>query len=227
MTAEALHAWDVTPREAVALQNQLSSRVVLADDFGALRTIAGCDMAIDETKEKGVAGIIVYSFPDLKEIERRTAVKKLTFPYVPGLLSFREAPVLVELFASLRHDPDLVIFDGQGIAHPRGVGIATHMGLWLNKPAIGCAKSRLFGVYEEPARERGSAVPLLAPRGGRIGTVLRTRDGCRPVFISPGHRVSIESAEKIVAQCLDGYRIPKPTREADRYVGNAKREMLE
>jgi len=224
--SEALHSWEVTPREAVALQKELSTRVLLADQPAPPRLIAGCDMSIDAATESGIGGIIIYSFPDLKEIERRRVVKKLTFPYVPGLLSFREAPVLVELFDSLEHEPDLVIFDGQGIAHPRGVGIATHMGLWLNKPTIGCGKSRLFGIYDEPAAGKGSTAALLAPSGARMGTVLRTRDGCRPVFISPGHKVSIESAEKIVIQCLDGYRIPKPTREADQYVGEAKRNIF-
>lgn len=224
--AQTLHSWDVTPREAIRLQKELSSRVVLSDDFGELRTIAGCDMSIDVSTESGIGGIIVYSFPDLKEIERRHVVKKLTFPYVPGLLSFREAPVLIDLFAALEHDPDLVVFDGQGIAHPRGIGIATHMGLWLNKPTIGCAKSRLFGLYDEPAPGRGSEAPLKTPSGAAIGTVLRTRDGCRPVFISPGHRISAGSASEIVKRCLDGYRIPKPTREADKYVAEAKREIL-
>lgn len=223
---QALHSWNMTPREAIALQKELRARLVLEDQSGTIRTIAGCDMAIDERTNSGIGGIILYTFPGMKEIERRYVLGRLEFPYVPGLLSFREAPVLLELFRGLTYEPDLIIFDGQGIAHPRGVGIASHMGLWLNKPTIGCAKSRLYGSFAEPGEKRGSMSPLATDDGARIGTVLRTRDGCRPVFISPGHLVSVQSSVDVILKCLDGFRIPKPTREADKYVAEVKREKL-
>lgn len=226
MDTAALHSWNVTPQEAVQIQKRLQAQISLEDFSGPIHFIAGCDMSLRDDLNLGVAGIIIYSFPELREVERRHVTGKLSFPYVPGLLSFREAPVLIELFGRLEHSPDLIIFDGQGIAHPRGVGIASHMGLWLNKPSIGCAKSRLFGIYEEPGEKAGSFSELLSPEGGRVGTVLRTREKCRPVYISPGHKMSIERSVEIIGRCMDGYRIPKPTREADRYVGEIKRSVL-
>ena len=226
MNSSTLHSWNVSYTEALEIQRQLRSRVVLEDGFRKIRTIAGCDMAIDVETDRGVGGVIVYSFPGLEEIERKWAVRKLEFPYIPGLLSFREAPVLLDVLDKLETQPDLIMFDGHGIAHPRGVGIAAHMGLLLDKPAIGCAKSRLCGRYSEPPAAKGSR-SLLKDAGGKIlGTVLRTRENVKPVFVSPGHRVSFETAVRIVESCVDGYRIPKPTREADRFVAAVKREEL-
>jgi deoxyribonuclease V len=141
-------------------------------------------------------------------------VAKIRFPYVPGLLSFREVPLLLKAIAKLQRKPDLIIVDGQGIAHPRRIGLASHLGLALDTPTIGSAKSLLIGDYEMPGESRGSAAPLMAGRE-RIGTVLRTRDGVRPMFISTGHRVSLRSAVKFVLRCGDGFRLPKPQREAD------------
>jgi deoxyribonuclease V len=150
---------------------------------------------------------------------------KLTFPYLPGLLAFREAPVLLAALALLATEPDLLLFDGQGIAHGRRMGIATHMGILLNKPTIGCAKSRLVGTFEEPGTDRGSYKPLVHA-GETVGAVVRTRRGVKPIFVSPGTGISLRTAIQIVVQCLDGYRIPKPTREADHYVGIMKRKRI-
>lgn len=215
------HRWDLPPRDAIDLQTQLASQIVLEDDPGEIRTVAGADMSIDTRTGTGFGGVIVFEFPSLREIERVSASGPLTFPYIPGLLSFREGPILLEAFEKLRNTPDVILFDGQGIAHPRRLGIACHLGLILNQPSIGCGKSLLCGTYKEPGPLKGDMTPL-EDHGAVVGAVLRTRDRVRPVFISPGHRISPARAIKIVLQCTDGYRIPKPTRLADQFVGSIK-----
>jgi deoxyribonuclease V len=150
------------------------------------------------------------------------ARRRLRFPYVPGLLSFRESPVLLAAFARLRTEPDLILIDGQGRAHPRRFGIACHIGILFDKPTIGCAKSRLVGEHQEPGNKAGSTTPLML-EGERIGVVLRTRDDVRPIYVTTGHRVSLDAAVGLVKQCMDGFRIPKPTREADHYVRDLRR----
>jgi deoxyribonuclease V len=217
-----LHPWDVTPAEGKDIQNDLRKRVVLENDFSRVDMIAGADMSIDKSANEGFAGVIVYTFPELNEVERRHAHRKIAFPYIPGLLAFREAPVLLEAFAMLENEPDIIVFDGQGIAHPRWLGIATHMGLVLDKPTIGCAKSRLVGSFEEPGNEVGNYSPLVF--GGKtIGAVLRTKKNVNPIFVSQGHRIALKTCIDILLQCDDGYRVPKPTREADHFVGEIKR----
>ena len=216
-----LHSWNVTPGEAIAIQEALRTRIRLRDTFAATDVIAGADMSIDG--DWGYGGVITYTFPRLEEIERRSVRMKLTFPYVPGLLAFREAPVLLAALELLSTEPDLLLFDGQGIAHGRRMGIATHMGILLNKPTIGCAKSRLVGTFKEPGSDRGCYEPLVH-EGETVGAVLRTRKQVRPIFVSPGTGISLKTSINIVMRCLDGYRIPKPTREADHYVGSIKRK---
>jgi deoxyribonuclease V len=217
--------WDLTPRAARRLQERLRQRVVLEDDFAPLRFVAGADLAFDPQTNIAFAGVIVYRFPQLEEVERRMARRKLRFPYVPGLLSFRESPVLLAAFARLRTEPDLILLDGHGLAHPRRFGIACHLGVLFDKPAIGCAKSLLVGEHEEPAGRAGSATPLLLD-GERVGTVLRTRDNVQPIYVTPGHRIAVDSAVAVVKLCLDGFRIPKPTREADHYVRDLRRAYV-
>ena len=185
--------WDLTPREAMRLQESLRERVELQDRFGDIRFVAGADMAFDPETEVAFAGVIVYRFPGLEEVERRMARRKLRFPYVPGLLSFRESPVLLAAFARLRTEPDLILIDGHGLAHPRRFGIACHIGILFDKPTIGCAKSRLVGEHQEPGKKAGSTTPLML-EGERIGVVLRTRDDVRPIYVTTGHRVSLDSA---------------------------------
>jgi len=214
--------WSLTPRQAMRLQERLRDRVILEDRFGAIRFVAGADLAFDPETNEAVAGVIVYKFPSLEEAERRMARRQLRFPYVPGLLSFRESPVLLAAFARLRTEPDLILIDGHGRAHPRMFGIACHIGVLFDKPAVGCAKSLLVGEHREPAAEAGSTAPLLF-HGQRMGTLLRTRQNVKPIYVSQGHRVSLESAVGLVRQCLDGFRIPKPTREADHYVRRLRR----
>jgi len=214
--------WDLAPREARRLQERLRERVVLEDDFQPIRFVAGADLAFDPSTQIAFAGVIVYRFPGLEEVERRRARRKLRFPYVPGLLSFREGPALLAAFARLRTEPDVILIDGHGLAHPRRFGIACHLGVLFDKPTIGCAKSLLVGEHAEPAAPAGSATPLLLG-GERVGVVLRTRENVKPIYVTPGHRVSVDSAVELVRLCLDGFRIPKPTREADHYVRDLRR----
>jgi deoxyribonuclease V len=218
--------WSLTPREAMRLQEKLRDLVSLEDDFAPIRHVAGADLAFDPTTDFAVAGVIVYRFPEMEEVERRSARRKLHFPYVPGLLSFRESPVLLAAFARLKTEPDLILIDGHGRAHPRLFGIASHIGVLFDKAVVGCAKSLLVGQYLEPGRARGATAPLLF-KGERVGTVLRTRDNVKPIFVTQGHRVSLESALELVSQCLDGFRIPKPTREADHYVRGLRQAFPE
>ena len=214
--------WNLTPREAMRLQESLREHVELQDRFGEIRFVAGADMAFDPETEVAFAGVIVYGFPGFEEVERRMARRQLRFPYIPGLLSFRESPVLLAAFARLRTEPDLILIDGHGLAHPRRFGIACHIGILFDKPTIGCAKSRLVGEHQEPGKKAGSTTSLML-EGERIGVVLRTRDDVRPIYVTTGHRVSLDSAVALVKQCLDGFRIPKPTRQADHYVRDLRR----
>lgn len=229
MRAVVPHSWDVTPKEAAELQSELRSRLKKQKDFGAVRTVAGADIAVDtggqsggRTKAMGYAGVIVYSFPELKEIERQSAERPLTFPYVPGLLAFREGPVVLEAFERLRTEPDVLLFDAHGYSHPRRFGLACHLSVVLDRPGIGVAKSLLLGRYEEPADRVGAWTPLVDGEE-TIGAVLRTRHGVQPIFISIGHRLDLETALELALACCDGYRVPKPTREADHFVEELKR----
>ena len=223
MRYKNLQPWDVAPKEAITIQTDLRKRVVRHDSFGKIRVVAGADVSFDKNKKEGYGGVITYSFPDLKEIERKSARATIHFPYVPGLLTFREAPVLLKAFACLKTEPDVIIFDGQGLAHFRRMGLATHMGILLHKPTVGCAKSRLLGTFEDPGEAAGSYSPLLDGKE-TIGAVLRTRTCVNPVFISQGNMISLKTSINIVLKCVDGYRIPKPTREADDYVARVKKE---
>jgi deoxyribonuclease V len=185
--------WDLTPRQATQLQERLRKRVALEDDFKSVRHVAGADLAFDPKTDQAFAGVIVYRFPELEEVERRAARRKLRFPYVPGLLSFREGPVLLAAFARLRTEPDFLLIDGHGRAHPRLFGIACHLGVLLDKPTIGCAKSLLVGEHDEPGENAGSSSALVY-RGDRVGVVLRTRDRVKPIYVTVGHRVCLDTA---------------------------------
>jgi deoxyribonuclease V len=215
--------FDLTPAEARLAQSKIPPLVIRKNQFGKIRTVAGADIALDS--RTGYAAVIVYSFPELQELERAWSTGELNFPYVPGLLAFREMPLLLKAFRKLRRKPDLVLADGHGWAHPRHAGLACYLGLALDTSTIGCAKSLLVGKYVMPGRARGSTSEL-SDRGERIGTVLRTRDGVRPVFVSCGHRVSLATSVRLTMQCCDGYRIPKPQREADRWVKQLKRIVI-
>jgi deoxyribonuclease V len=208
---------------AFDLQRELSKKVIDRREFGRLKTVAGADLSVMKSENKLICGIILFSYPDLTEIERVYSVCDEKFPYIPGLLAFREGPAIIETFRKLERKPDLLIIDGQGIAHPRGLGIACHVGVLLDVPSMGIAKKKLYGTYEEPGDKKGSWTPLKSKEGGVIGSVLRTRDGTKPVFVSLGHKIDTDSAREIALSCALGYRIPEPTRRADIYVAELKR----
>lgn len=210
-----LHRWDVTPEQAVAIQQELRGRIHLEPLTGEVRLIAGVDAGFTDEGRTARAAVVLFSYPELELLESHTALDPVRFPYVPGLLSFREIPVVLKALALLSQRPDLMLCDGQGIAHPRRVGIATHLGLVTGLPSIGVGKSRLTGRYEEPGDDKGAQSPLMAGRE-RIGTVLRSRSGIKPLFVSPGNGVSHEDAVEWVMRCLTKYRLPEPIRAADR-----------
>ena len=211
MQYRALHSWDVTPEEARRLQNGLRTQVVKTDRFGKINTVAGVDIGFK--KDIARASVVVLSFPGLQVVDSVVTESPVRFPYVPGLLSFREIPPLLTAFTQLQTEPDLVIVDGQGIAHPRRFGLASHLGLILDKPTIGCAKSRLWGRYEEPETEQGSYTYLM-DKDEVIGAVVRTRKNVKVVYISIGHRISLDSARTLTLACCRGYRLPETTRYA-------------
>ncbi len=222
MRYQNLHPWKVTPGRALEIQDDLAKMVVLKKNFGQIRRIAGVDASYHLATNRIYSGIIIYSFPDLTMLEKRYASRRIDFPYVPGLLTFREGPALLAAFEKVKYAPDLIIFDGQGIAHPRGLGLASHMGILLNLPSIGCAKSRLVGQYLRPTNRVG-AYACLKDGAKTIGAVLRTRKDVKPVFISPGFKIDLQSSIKIVLQCTRGYRLPEPTRLTHIFVEQIKR----
>lgn len=207
--------------EARVLQQRLRRLVIRRDAFGTVQHVAGADVAFDLAAGRAYAAVVVFRFPSLEEVERSWVCRPIAFPYVPGLLAFREAPALHDAVAGLHVRPDVLLVDGQGYAHPRRCGFASHLGLALDLPTIGCAKSILIGEHDELAQERGS-VALLRDGGETVGAAVRTRAGVRPVYVSIGHRISLRSAIRLVLACGDGFRIPKPTRLADQLVGKLK-----
>lgn len=212
------HPWNVTPQEAARIQAELRPLVRAEDDFGEIRLVAGADLSFHKAEGLCRAAMVVMSFPDLVVVEEASVQEEVTFPYVPGLLAFREAPAIIHAFEKLRNKPDLLILDGHGYAHPRRFGVTCHLGLVLNVPAIGCAKSRLIGACEEPGAEAGSHSPL-THEGEVIGVTLRTRAGAKPVFVSVGHRICLQSAISFTMACVRGYRLPEPTRLAHQSAG--------
>jgi deoxyribonuclease V len=212
------HSWDLSPEAAIALQKELR-HVVLSDrpiDLDAVRLVAGVDVSVKENQSQ--AAIVVATYPGFEVIETVLARRPTPFPYIPGLLSFREGPVLEEAFDRLKAEPDVFLFDGMGIAHPRRIGIASHMGLWLERPTIGCGKTLLTGRYKDLGEEKGSVAPLV-DRGETIGVALRTRTAKNPMFISPGHLADIETAADLVLRCSPKYRLPEPIRLAHNAAG--------
>lgn len=226
MDYQTLHRWDMTADEAREQQTAMRSLVSLEDDFGGIKTVAGVDLSFNEEENKGHAIVVVLSLPDFQIVEARYATAPLLMPYIPGLLSFRESPVALEAFAQIETVPDLIMVDGQGQAHPRGFGIACHLGVLLNVPSIGVAKSFLYGEYDRGAlpEEPGSVLPLHdKERKHIIGSVVRTKVRTNPLFISPGHRVSVPSATRLVLECVRGYRLPEPTRNAHNLITEYKK----
>lgn len=212
---------DISPAEAIAIQQELRDKIQLTPLMNPVKTIAGADISFNKYSDTVYAGIIVLSYPDMKPIDESTIVATTRFPYIPGLLGFREIPALVEAWNKLETKPDVLVLDGQGIAHPRRMGIATHFGLVAKTPTIGCAKSLLTGKYEEPEDAPGATSPL-NDKGEIIGTVLRTKRKCKPVYISPGHLITLEESVDIAMKCITTYRIPEPTRLAHLLVNRVR-----
>lgn len=217
------HKTPPSREEAVAIQKELQKKVIAQNGFKEIKRVGGADLAPIKGEKKLVCGIIVFSYPELEEIERVSAVVEEQFPYIPGLLAIREGPAIIEAFKKLQNKPDLLMIDGQGIAHPREFGIACHVGVLLDIPAVGVAKQRLYGKHVEPPESEGGWTPLVNPnKGNTIGAVLRTKKRTNPVFVSIGHKIDLSTAVKLTFKCTKGYRIPEPTRQADIFVAQLK-----
>lgn len=226
-------AWqDVTPAEAIALQKRLATRVRTANGFdpAALRTVAGIDVSVkrpwpptdktDAAPASGKAAVVILSYPQMEILDKATASAEITFPYIPGLLSFRETPLVMAALEKLSVAPDLLMVDGQGFAHPRRFGIACHLGVLTDKPALGVAKSILTGKYENLGEESGDSAPLIH-RGETVGMAYRSKKRTNPLILSIGHKIDLPTAVSIVQTCLRGYRLPEPTRQAHQVAGEA------
>ncbi len=209
------HEWDLTAAKAIELQRQLAKLVIRHDQFDQVHFVAGVDMALRAGMAHGA--VVLLSYPGLEVVEKHTHTEPLRMPYIPGLLSFREAPSIIKVFDKLHQRPDLVLVDGSGIAHPRRLGLASHLGLWWDVPTIGCAKSLLTGSYDEQALgdQAGSWVPLV-DKQEVIGAVVRTRTHVNPVFVSLGHRISLLTSITYILACCRGFRLPEPVRQADK-----------
>jgi len=208
-----LHSWNVSVEEAIQIQEALRDRIILKKTFSEVRTVGGGDAAYSNNGKLLFAAIVVLSFPEMEIIDTATADGNTRFPYIPGLLSFREGPILIKTFQKLKLKPDVMIFDSQGIAHPRGMGLASHVGLWLDLPSIGCAKTPLLGEFIFPGRLKGS-FEWIRREGKKVGTVLRTRDNIKPLFVSPGHRIDFSTSNQLILKCCKGFRSPEPLRKA-------------
>jgi deoxyribonuclease V len=226
MPASPPHSWDLTPGEAIEVQQRLRNLVRLQPLARPVSVIAGADISFNKFSETVYAGIVVLSLPDLRIIESAGVRSVAKFPYVPGLLSFREIPSLLEAWEILKTKPDVLMLDGQGIAHPRRFGIASHIGVLLDLPTVGCAKSILVGRFGELGLEAGSQAPLI-DRGQQVGVALRTKSKVSPVYVSPGHLIDLDSAVDLVLRSTGKYRLPEPTRQAHLLVNRLRVEGRE
>jgi deoxyribonuclease V len=218
MRVERLHSWQVNVNQAFDIQLKLAAQVSRVNEVFNPAFIAGVDISAKKAQETATGAVVIVNYPEFKLVETKIVKGRLGFPYIPGLLSFRESPLVLDAFEELAITPDLILVDGQGIAHPRRLGIASHLGLLLNRPTIGCAKSRLCGRHEPPGVEPGSYTELI-DKGEIIGAVLRTRYGVNPVYISIGHKVDLQNAIYWVMECCRGYRLSEPIRLAHLAAG--------
>jgi deoxyribonuclease V len=219
---KSLHSWDLSPSEAIALQKELQPQIEIKPLQNEPKFVAGADLSFDLGSDTVYAGIVVLSFPALEIVEECGIQTTAPFPYVPGLLSFREAPAILEVWEKLEQKPDVLMLDGQGTAHPRRFGIACHVGIWLGIPTIGCGKTLLCGKWENLGEKRGESAPIVH-RGEKIGAALRTRDKVNPIFVSPGHWCDLESALDLTLRCGAGLKLPEPTRRAHGFVNRLRR----
>jgi len=225
MKINRIHDFDIDIPRAKRIQLELAERVkkCIPKLPSSIDLIAGCDVAFDKNNNLALGAVVILNPETLEVLKSYTGKAKIRIPYIPGYLSFREMEVLCSIFENVEEKPDIVYVDGQGIAHPRRIGLASHLGLFLDTPTIGCAKSRLIGDYQEPSPKKGSRSPLTID-GERVGYVLRTRDNVKPIFVSPGYKIDIESAVDLALKATGKYKIPEPTRQADREVARYKRE---
>lgn len=219
------HSWRVGPTQAAAIQRELATRVIPRGRLRQARWIAGLDAAFSRDGKKCIGGVVLWDLFHRRVVEKHIAQRHMKFPYIPGLLSFREAPALLAALAKLSRKPDVLMCDGQGLAHPRRFGIACHLGVLTHIPAVGCAKSILVGRYTPFPLKRGAKAALY-DGWERIGTVLCTRDGVKPVIVSVGHKLSLRAAENLVLRCGEGFRLPEPTRLAHHLVGALARSTI-
>lgn len=225
MKIRELHRWNLGYHEAVKVQEALKERPIFTRLRRKVGLVAGADVSYAKNNNRLYAAVVIVTLPALSLVEHKIAQDKVRFPYIPGLLSFREAPVLLKAFKKIGTTPDVVLFDGQGTAHPRGLGLASHMGLFLDIPAIGCAKTLLIGESEPVGKEAGSFA-YLKNKDEVIGAVLRTKSGIKPVIISPGHRITLDESINIVLQCVRRYRLPEPIRQAHLLVNKVRIDDL-
>ena len=221
MKTRKLHEWDLSYKEAIEAQRRLAGQVRFTKIKEEPKIVAGLDCAFSKDETKIFAAVVVIKLPGFVVIETATAARKLTFPYIPGLLSFREAPVCIDAIERMKHKPDVFIVDGQGFAHPRRFGIASHIGLLVDRPTVGCAKSRLIGSFEMPGQRKGDYSRLI-DGDEVIGAVARTRANVKPVFVSVGHKCTLDDAIKVVLECVTKYRLPEPSRLAHQLVSREK-----
>jgi deoxyribonuclease V len=218
-----LHSWNVSSEEAIQIQEAFKDQIILKKTFSKIRTIGGGDAAYSKDGRLLFAAMVVLSFPEMEILDTAKADGKTFFPYVPGLLSFREGPMLTEAFQRLKLKPDVMIYDGQGIAHPRRMGLASHMGLWLDLPSIGCAKTPLLEGYISPGPSRGS-FEWIRRKGRKVGAVLRTKENVKPLFVSPGHRIDFLTSNQLVLESCKGFRFPEPLRKAHQLAERVARD---
>lgn len=226
MRVHHLHRWDVSYREAVAIQEELREKLILHDRYfpQEIRTIGGSDISYSKRNSLFFAAVVILEYPSMNIIEEASIKEHVLFPYVPGLLSFREGPALIKAFERLHTTPDVVILDGQGVSHPRGIGLASHIGLLIDVPTIGCAKKRLVGQYDDVGPQKGDYADLMF-NNRIVGAVVRTKEKVKPVFVSAGHKTSTEKAVEIVLSCCRGYRIPEPVRQAHLAVNRMRLQV--
>ena len=225
MKYKFLHPWNITPKEGIEVQKRLVEQLVFDNDKFPIEKICGTDVSYERSKNMLFSAVIVLKYPGMKIIEEQTAIMESTFPYVPGLLSFREVPVLLKAFDKVKYVPDIVICDGHGIAHPRGIGLASHLGLILDLPTIGCAKKRLFGEYSEIGNTKGD-YSYMSDGNKNIGIVLRTRANVKPVFVSQGYKIGINFSREIILNCCKKYRITEPIRKAHNMVNIVRKNFI-
>ena len=218
-----LHTWNVDYKKAVEIQERLKKSIILKGSTKNCKLIAGADVSYTKGSEIFYASVVVFNLQTMERVEEVTASGKVDFPYIPGLLSFRESPILLKAFAKIKSEPDVIILDAQGIAHPRGIGLASHIGLLLDKSSIGCAKTRLIGEYNEVGGEAGCHSQLTV-KGKIVGAVLRTRKNVKPVFVSPGHKIDLNTSIDLVLKTCRGYRLPEPVRQAHKLVKKTAKE---